>query len=505
MTVVLCILDGWGYSENQQGNAIYAANTPNWDRFLQQYPYTTLETSGLHVGLPDGQMGNSEVGHMNLGAGRVVMQDLPRIDQAMQDGLTEKIAELQEFISKMKASEGTVHLMGLLSPGGVHSHQNHILAMAKILTDAGVKVEIHGFLDGRDVAPTSAKEFVAGFITELPENAELVSVTGRFYAMDRDKRWERVEEAYNALVSAKAVKTDDLVQAIADSYAEDVTDEFVTPKILSSYDGMKDGDGMMMCNFRADRARQILHAFTDQEFDGFNRTRKVDFAALLGMSEYSSQLAKTIPTLFPPQDIHMTFGEVLSKQGKKQLRIAETEKYAHVTFFFNGGVEQEFEGEERILIPSPKVKTYDLQPEMSAAELTDKLTQAIDSGRFDAVVVNFANPDMVGHTGIFDAAVKAVEAIDVCLARIEKSVLAQNGYLLITADHGNVEEMLAEDGGAKTSHSSGPVPFVVAAENVSNIALNKGKLCDVVPTLLEIMKIDQPNEMTGTSLLKGDA
>jgi 2,3-bisphosphoglycerate-independent phosphoglycerate mutase len=447
-------------------------------------------------------MGNSEVGHMNLGAGRVVLQELVRIDQAVADGSLAKAAALQDFIRKLKASKGTAHVMGLLSPGGVHSHQDHIAALVKALAAAGVPVRVHAFLDGRDTPPKSALDYLAGFETAIAgaKGASIATIGGRYYAMDRDKRWERVALAYAALVDARGEHAPNGRAAVEAGYAAGTSDEFVKPTVVGDYAGMTDGDGVLMANFRADRAREILTALLDPTFDGFKRARVVAFAAAAGLVEYSEKLNPFLATIFPPQRLTNVMGEIVAKAGLKQLRIAETEKYAHVTFFFNGGEEGEFEGEERILVPSPKVATYDLKPEMSAFEVTDKLVAAIDSGKFDFVVVNYANTDMVGHTGDLQAAIKAVEAVDTCLGRLDAAVGKAGGALLITADHGNAEQMLDRaTGQPHTAHTLNLVPVVLIG--AGKVALENGRLADVAPTLLEIMGLKRPAEMTGTVLI----
>lgn len=502
--VVLCILDGWGWREEREDNAIAQADTPNWDRMLRDYPCTMIETHGAAVGLPENQMGNSEVGHMNLGAGRVVMQDLPRIDRAVADGSIAGLPGLERLIAALKQSGGTLHLMGLMSPGGVHSHQDHIAALARIVSDAGVPVIVHAFLDGRDTPPQSAKDYLARFLEDVKgHDVRIGTVSGRYYAMDRDKRWERINKAYDALVEARGERADDPVAAVVTSYEAGKTDEFVLPTVVAGYEGMRDGDGILMANFRADRAREILTALCDPAFDGFARSRVVDFAARLGMTEYSRELNAFLDTLFPPQELKNIFGQVVSEAGMTQLRIAETEKYAHVTFFFNGGEERQFPGEERILVPSPKVATYDLQPEMSAPEVTDRLVEAIGSGKFDVVIANYANGDMVGHTGVLEAAIKAAETVDACLGRLEKAVRDAGGCMLVTADHGNAEMMRdPATGQPHTAHTATPVPAVLVNPPAGVTGLEKGRLADVAPTLLALMGLPQPEEMTGHSLLR---
>lgn len=501
--VLLCILDGWGIRKDRDNNAIAGARTPNFNRLMAECPNGVLDASERHVGLPVGQMGNSEVGHMNLGAGRVVMQDLPRIDTALADGSLARNPELATFIAALKASGGACHLLGLLSPGGVHSHQRHMAGLARILAGAGVPVWVHALLDGRDTPPKSALEYLAEFERESG-NARIGTVAGRFYAMDRDKRWDRVGAAYATLVDAAGTRRDSAVAAVEAAYLAGETDEFVTPAPIGAYPGMTDGDGLLMANFRADRAREILTALADPAFDGFERTRRPAFAARLGMVEYSSALAPLFPCLFPPEALTHTLGQIVSEAGLKQLRIAETEKYAHVTFFFNGGEEKVFPGEERILVPSPKVKTYDLQPEMSAPELTDKLVAAIGSGQFDLIVANYANTDMVGHTGDLQAAVRAVEAVDACLGRLTSAIQAAAGAMLVTADHGNAEQMYdPESHGPHTAHTLNLVPAILVGAPAGVTALRHGVLADVAPTLAQLLGLPQPREMTGRSLLDG--
>lgn len=502
---LLCILDGWGHRPDRAYNAILDAKTPNFDRMISTCPQGLIDASETFVGLPKGQMGNSEVGHMNLGAGRVAVPDLPRIDNAIEDGSLAKNPILADAIATLKKNGGAFHLMGLASPGGVHAHQDHLVFLANLIAGQGVPVWIHAFLDGRDMPPRSALECLepiqTGLKTGLP--IKFATVAGRFYPMDRDKRWERVTLAYDAIVDAKADQHAATPKAaVEQAYAAKLDDEFVLPTVIDGYDGMKDGDGLLMFNYRSDRARQILTALLDPRFDGFNRARIVKFATTVGMVEYSAALSPFLKTLFPPEIIKMGLGETVSRAGLKQLRIAETEKYAHVTFFFNGGEERVFDGEERILVPSPKVKTYDLKPEMSAPEVTDKLVQAIGSGKFDLIVVNFANTDMVGHTGDLAAATKAVEAVDTALGRLMEAIKAAGGVMFVTADHGNAEQMFDEHSHQKhTQHTLNRVPALLFNAPAGVHSLSDGKLADVAPTMLALMGVPQPQEMTGRSLL----
>ena len=502
--VLLCILDGWGHRTDLSNNAILGARTPNFDRLVATCPQGLIDASETFVGLPKGQMGNSEVGHMNLGAGRVAVPDLPRIDNAIEDRSLATNPILVQTIATLKRTGAALHLMGLASPGGVHAHQDHLVFLANLVAGQGVPVWIHAFLDGRDMPPRSALECLdhiqAGLKPGLP--IRFATVTGRFYAMDRDKRWERVTLAYDAMVDARGESATTPTNAVDKGYAANLDDEFVLPTVIDGYTGMKDGDGLLMFNYRSDRARESLTALLDPRFDGFDRNRLVAFGATVGMVEYSAALNPFLKTLFPPEIIRMGLGETVSRAGLKQLRIAETEKYAHVTFFFNGGEERVFDGEERILVPSPKVKTYDMKPDMSAPEVTDKLVEAIGSGKFDLIVVNYANTDMVGHTGDLAAATRAVEAVDGCLGRLTQAIQAAGGVMFVTADHGNAEQMYDEQSHQKhTQHTLNRVPALLFNGPASVHSLSDGKLADVAPTMLALMGVPQPAEMTGRSML----
>ena len=503
--VLLMILDGWGYREEKTSdNAIEMGNTPNWHRMYNDNPHSLIETYGLAVGLPEGQMGNSEVGHTNLGAGRVVMQDLPKIDMAVKDGSLAKNPTLVKMIETLKSNGKAAHVMGLMSPGGVHSSQEHIVALCRILNDNGIKTWVHAFLDGRDTPPSSAGDYLAEFEKSIVEltNVKVATIEGRFYAMDRDKRWDRVELAYNNMVLAEGKRFATSDEAIKASYADKVTDEFVIPCVIGNYSGMEDGDAILMANFRADRAREILYALADAEFIGFARKKVVKFADHVGMTEYSVDHNRFMHTIFPPEALTNILGEVVAANGLTQLRIAETEKYAHVTFFFNGGEEKEFKGEERILIASPKVATYDLKPEMSVYEVTEKLVEAIESKKFDVIICNYANGDMVGHTGIMEAALKAVAAVDECLGKVETAIKKVGGVMIVTADHGNAEKMVDENTGQPyTAHTVGKVPAILVNDQSGVKELKDGCLADLAPTMLELLNIKQPSEMTGHSLL----
>jgi 2,3-bisphosphoglycerate-independent phosphoglycerate mutase len=499
--VMLVVMDGWGWREDPADNAVLQARTPVFDRLWSTCPHAFLHTSGRDVGLPDGQMGNSEVGHLNIGAGRVVMQDLPRITDAVATGAIAGAPALTDLIERLRQSGGTCHLMGLVSPGGVHSHQDHLVALARILAEADVPAVVHAFTDGRDTPPRMAEKYLKDLTDALPPPVPVATVCGRYYAMDRDKRWDRVTRAYDALVDADGALFPDAHTAIADAYAHDISDEFVLPAIIGGYAGMKDGDGVLCFNFRADRVREILGALLDPQFSGFPRRRTVRFAVAVGMTPYSKDLDAFMQPVFPQQDLSNVIGEVVAAAGLAQLRMAETEKYPHVTYFLNGGREDPYRGEDRIMVPSPKVATYDLQPEMSAPELTRKAVEAIRSGKYDLIVLNYANPDMVGHTGSLPAAIKAVETVDAGVGELTRAIEDAGGALLITADHGNCELMRdPATGGPHTAHTTNPVPLLLAG--AGDVALTEGRLADVAPTLLELMNLPKPADMTGTSLIR---
>ena len=499
--VVLCILDGWGLSEDTKANAPYLANTPTFDAIMADGPHATLITHGPDVGLPSGQMGNSEVGHTNIGAGRVVAMDLGQIDLAIEDGSFFDNAALQDFIARVKASGGTAHLMGLVSDGGVHGHLNHIVAATRAITGAGVPVALHAVTDGRDVAPKSAFTYIAELEERLPEGARIVTVCGRYFAMDRDNRWERVSEAYAAMIQGQGRAAATAHGAVDHAYNQSETDEFIVPTVLDGFGGVKDGDGFFCLNFRADRAREILRAIGEPDFADFDTGERPHLSALLGMVEYSDGHNGYMTTVFPKRDIVNTLGEWVAKQGLRQFRLAETEKYPHVTFFLNGGKETPEQGEDRYMPKSPKVATYDLQPEMSSAEVTEKFVEAIEAG-YDLIVTNYANPDMVGHTGDLKAAIKACEAVDQGLAKVVAALNKAGGAMIITADHGNCEMMVdPETGGPHTAHTINPVPVALVG-GPEGATLRDGRLSDLAPTLLQLMGLEQPPEMTGQSLLK---
>jgi len=500
--VVLCILDGWGARSDETANAPALAHTPNIDRIMQQCPNTQLITHGRDVGLPTGQMGNSEVGHTNIGAGRVVAMDLGQIDLAIEDGSYAQNPALVGYIDSLKNTGGRAHVMSLISDGGVHGHIAHLIATLRILTDAGVPIVLHAITDGRDVAPSSAGEFLASLIGDLPDGVEIGTITGRYFAMDRDNRWERVATAYDAIVHGTSkVHADTAEQAIASNYAAGVSDEFIPATVLGNYAGARDGDALFCMNFRADRAREILRAIGEKSFDEFDIGTRPQWSMLLGMVEYSVSHNDYLRTCFPKQKIVNTIGEWVAKSGKTQFRVAETEKYPHVTFFLNGGKEKPETGEARYMAPSPKVATYDLQPEMSCEEVTDQFVKAIESG-YDLIVTNYANPDMVGHTGDLNAAIKACEAVDQGLGQVLTALETAGGAMIVTADHGNCETMIdPETGGPHTAHTINLVPAILVGGDTDATLRDGGRLADLAPTLLDLMQLDKPNEMTGESLI----
>lgn len=498
--VVLCILDGWGHREERTANAPALAHTPTFDRIMATCPHNLLITHGPDVGLPTGQMGNSEVGHTNIGAGRVVAMDLGQIDLAIEDGSFFRNQALLDFIARVKMSGGVAHLIGLVSDGGVHGHMTHILAAMRAITDAGVPVILHAVTDGRDVAPKSAYGYLEDLQAALPQAARIGTLTGRYYTMDRDNRWERVAEAYEAMVHGKGLHAATAHAAVTAGYNRSETDEFITATVIGDYAGARDGDGLFCLNFRADRAREILSAMAGPDFTAFEVGPRPAWSACLGMVEYSEAHNAFMTTVFPAREIVNTLGEWVAKHGKRQFRLAETEKYPHVTFFLNGGEEQPEAGEERYMAPSPKVATYDLQPEMSCVEVTDHLVEAIHDA-YDLIVVNYANPDMVGHTGDLKAAIAACEAVDRGLARVVDALDEVGGAMIVTADHGNCELMVdPETGGPHTAHTLNPVPVALVG-GPAGVRLRAGRLADLAPTLLELMGLPKPSEMTGESLI----
>jgi len=500
-TYALIIMDGFGIAPPTEGNAIAAAKTPNLDRFFAEWPHAQLNASGEDVGLPAGQMGNSEVGHTNIGAGRVVFQSLPLISKQIREGQFFENKAYADAMDAAKASGGALHLLGLMSPGGVHSHNTHTWAFLEMAKRRGLqKVYLHCFMDGRDVPPTSGEEYIRECVAKCAEIGvgRIATIAGRFYAMDRDNRWERVEKAYDAMVLGEGNRDGDPVHVMQASYEAGVSDEFVIPTVCDAEGVIKPGDSVIFTNFRPDRAREITRALVDPSFTGFERKRGFFPLHYVCTTQYDAAMPN-VTVAYPPEELKNTFGEILSRRGMTQLRIAETEKYAHVTFFFNGGTETVYEGEDRCLIPSPKeFPTYDLIPEMSAYKVTDECVKRIGSGKYDAVILNFANCDMVGHTGVFDAAVKAVETVDACVGRVVDAVLKTGGVALITADHGNSDQMLEPDGSVCTAHSTNPVPFIAAG---TGVRLKNGCLANICPTLLELMGIEKPAEMTGESLI----
>lgn len=501
---LLMILDGFGHNGSDYGNAIRAAATPNLDRLLDTCPHTLIGASGMDVGLPDGQMGNSEVGHTNIGAGRIVYQELTRITKSIQDGDFFQNKALAKAMESCKGRGSALHLIGLLSDGGVHSHNTHLYALLEMARQLGLeKVYVHCLMDGRDVPPQSGKDYIRQLQEEMARIGvgEIATIIGRYYAMDRDNRWDRVEKAYSAMVYGEGKQVSSAGHVMEESYQDGVTDEFVLPTVCTPGVGIADGDSVIFFNFRPDRAREITRALVDPDFEGFKRRDELSLTYVC-MTQYDATMPNVL-VAYHPQSLQNTFGEYVSRQGMTQLRIAETEKYAHVTFFFNGGVEDSFEGEDRCLIPSPKVATYDLQPEMSAPLVTNELLERLDSGKYDVIILNFANCDMVGHTGIYEAAVKAVEAVDGCIGQVIDKVLSMGGAALITADHGNADQMYEADGSPFTAHTTNPVPLIGVGLGDRRLAEpGVGRLADLAPTLLELMGLPQPEEMTGKSLLR---
>ncbi len=496
----LIIIDGYGTESPSVGNAIANTSTPNLDKFLNEHPHCQLHTSGLHVGLPDGQMGNSEVGHTNIGAGRVVYQDLPKISKDIESGEFFQKEALKEVVEHCREWGSALHFYGLLSDGGVHSHTSHLKGLLQLAKKEGLtKVYIHAFLDGRDVPPSSGVDFVKSIheYCQAEGVGQIATITGRFYAMDRDNRWERVEKAYNAMVFGEGIQESDPVKAVQDSYAKDITDEFFEPVVVTKEGMIQEKDGIVCFNYRPDRAREITRCFVDEDFNGFPRKKGYFPVCFACMTEYDATMPN-VSVVYPREKLEKIFGEYISSLGLTQLRIAETEKYAHVTFFFNGGVESEFPGEDRCLIASPKVTTYDEQPEMSAYEVTEQAVSRIESGNYDVIILNFANCDMVGHTGNYEAACKAVETMDTCVNRVVEATSRMGGVSLITADHGNCEKMYEPDGKPFTAHTTNPVPFAIVGANVK---LRDGKLADIAPTMLDLMGLEQPGEMTGETLI----
>ena len=498
--LVLMILDGFGINNSTVGNAIYSAKTPNIDALMAKYPHTEIQASGMDVGLPRGQMGNSEVGHTNIGAGRIVYQELTRITKTVEEGGLSAIPELQKAVANCKEHDSSLHMMGLLSDGGVHSHIQHLFGLLAMAKEQGLeKVYVHCFMDGRDVPPSSGKDYVEQLQAELNRLGvgKIATICGRYYAMDRDNRWERVSKAYDAMVNGIGVEESDPVKAMADSYANGVTDEFVVPVVVDKNGSISANDSVIFFNFRPDRAREITRTLVDEAFNGFERAKGFFPLCYTCMTQYDATMPN-VQVAFHPQSLEDTFGEYISNKGLKQLRIAETEKYAHVTFFFNGGVETVYPGEDRCLINSPKVATYDLQPEMSAYEVTDALEERL--GNYDVIIINYANCDMVGHTGVFEAAVKAVEAVDTCVGRIVNKTLELGGAVLLTADHGNADQMLAEDNTPFTAHTTNPVPLL--AVGLGDIKLREGgRLADLAPTMLSVLGLEKPEAMSGESLI----
>jgi len=497
-------MDGWGLSNETKYNSVHLAKTPNFDELLKSYPSCKLNASGEHVGLPTNQIGNSEVGHMNIGSGRVILQSLPRIDKAFIDNKVSQIDEFKSFFIKHK-NDKAIHIVGLYSNGGVHSHANHIINVCKLASEKCNNIKLHLFTDGRDTLPNEFGSFVDKLITNIPSTVKIATLIGRYYSMDRDNRWDRIEKAYNLIINGKGdYHCDSVEQAINDAYKRNETDEFVSPTIIDNYRGIKKGDSLLIINFRSDRVREILESFLKDTFTHFDRkNNKAPFENALGMTEYSKDLNKYIPSIFKNELYKETLGEIISKAGLTQLRIAETEKYPHVTFFFNGGKEEKYKNEERILIPSPKVSTYDLKPEMSAIKIKDELIINLQNKKYDFIVVNFANPDMVGHTGNLKATIKAVETVDNCIGHLIRQIENLNGTLLITADHGNCEQMWDfNNKSIHTAHTTNLVPFIFVNNKQKDIKLNNGKLADIAPTIIDILGIKKSKLITGKSLIR---
>ncbi len=500
--IVLCIMDGWGINKNSQNNAVALAKTPSVDFLTKTFPYSTLDASGEDVGLPLGQVGNSEVGHMNLGSGRVVLQTLPKINRAFSNNEVEKNKNFQSFLLNHNKNK-TVHLLGLCSDGGVHSHSSHIIEISKLLEKNNCKVCIHIFSDGRDCSPKQLGQQIKKFEMSLPKNSKVVSLVGRYYSMDRDNRWERIKKAFDLIVYGRYDrKFSNVFEGLEEAYVNDETDEFISPTLIGNYKGFEDGDSLIMCNFRADRVRELLTAILDPTFEEFERNTNTPILSNnLGMTEYSKKLSNFMNSIFIKENIKDTLGEVISKANLTQLRLAETEKYPHVTFFFNGGKETVFPGETRIMVPSPKISTYDLKPEMSAKKVEAKLISSIKNRTYDLIIINFANPDMVGHTGDLKAAIKAVETIDTAIGNIKNTIIKYDGVMLLTADHGNCEVMFDEIMNLPhTSHTCNKVPLVLISKN-KNYKLRDGRLADIAPTILELISINSPKSMSGKSLL----
>ena len=505
---VLMILDGYGLNENKEANAVAEAKTPVMDKLMKEYPFVKGNASGMAVGLPEGQMGNSEVGHMNMGAGRIVYQELTRITKEIKDGDFFKNEAMLEAIENCKKNGSALHCFGLLSDGGVHSHNTHLYGVLEMAKRNGLEnVYVHLFLDGRDTAPTSGKGFIEELLAKMDEIGvgKVASISGRYYAMDRDNRWDRVQKAYNAIVMGQGNTADSAIDAIDASYKEDVTDEFVVPTVIvengEPVATLKENDSVIFYNFRPDRAREITRSICDDKFDSFDRPNGYFKTTFVCFTEYDVTIPNKL-VAFHKVEIKNTFGEFLAQHGLKQLRLAETEKYAHVTFFFNGGEEKQYPGEDRILVPSPKVETYDMKPEMSALEVTEKVLEAINSKKYDTIILNYANPDMVGHTGSLVAAIKAVEAVDECVGKVVKLVEEKDGNMLITADHGNAEQMVDyKTGEPHTAHTTNPVPLILVTSNKNLKLKSGGKLADLAPTMLDLMNLEKPEEMTGISLL----